>query len=678
VEEFVAIIGPFEKESPPGTHFDMPVQLRTTWRQPFDGSGVATTLIAVDQVSDTLPTLNVGTATSYTHPLSLPGDWYVHLAAQDGLGNQFTRHYGPWHVGTVADWTTLFQQRRQTIVVDGQIDVDWAMEEWHRIGWEWGIFEFMDDFEPTYIGDLTPQAALDWWGRQRLFATWDGANVYLGWMGAWWTLDGTLWAYLGTQAGGCTDPVVPMSNTLPFAAEYAIEITSPTSGTLWACTGDVWQEDTVTDWEFAQGGGGDTEIRLALNTFSIIDLQLIAFALDDEGEPWSVFPTTNPLFGDWADLYLWRPGTTITPTLGQMVGTSVLMALDSLQAPQAAWCANSDLQYVTELRNQELYTVAGLQLMFDVSPGLDYQSVEGAILSGDWQFDVPELPPGAEHPITITGKLASDVCNLVGSTSVSVSVSLPIISPLAQLDLSHRLDCEPPTVTVTTDPEKAIRPVYGSATDGDGSGVAVVEYQVNDGDWHTASGTLFWAADVELPTATTTWQLHVRAWDQCGQASEITTVEFSDSIPPTTTLDTRYLERPDDLEGTASDLPSGGEVVVVEVRIDDETAAWQPASVGTSDAGGIQNWQFTWNLAWDGITHTLWIRAVDVAGNVGQAGPFEVYVTTDEPVEPVGGHTELMSPLVLSWLWIALVVAVAGTIVIATLKKRTARHGSHN
>jgi hypothetical protein len=80
---------------------------------------------------------------------------------------------------------------------------------------------------------------------------------------------------------------------LPFYADYAINVTSPTSGTLWAWTGAAWQEDTGTDWEFAQGDGGDTEIRLVLPMSGISGFQLIAFALDDDVSPGPSSPPTT-------------------------------------------------------------------------------------------------------------------------------------------------------------------------------------------------------------------------------------------------------------------------------------------------------------------------------------------------------------------------------------------------
>jgi hypothetical protein len=572
--------------------------------------------------------------------------------------------------------------------------VDQALEEWHDFGWEWGLFELMDDFKRGDFGELSKPRTVEWWDPQRFFVTWDGTDLYLGWSGAWWTLDGELWIYLNLGGGGCTVPSPftpggPACSELPFAADYAVNITGSdaTDGMLWKCNEQnlSWEPLPGVDWEFSQGDGGGTEIRL--NWLDMLqlppvslglpsDLGMIAFALDDKGEPWAVFPTTNSLTDPCLcrDAYTWENLASILepiPNDGQPQAAQVLMSLDSPQAPGMNWCPGSTLEYVISLNNlEERLPEPGDVVVLDASAGdgLGFVFVEGADCPdcpplGDWwTLSVPLFSPGDSHTITLTGVLTDD---LSGIPQIDVSVALkdpddpdpdPEPGPCdVQASISHLLDSQPPSVTISTDPDKAIRPILGAADDGDGSGVALVEYQINDDGWQAASGTLFWSADIELPQATT-WQVQARSQDRCGRYSAITTVEFSDSIPPTTTLETRFLETDlPDLEGTASDLPTGGEVISVEVRIDDETAAWQPASVGAPDTGGVQDWQFTWSSSWDGVTHTVWIRAADVTGNVGQAGPFEVYVAQGEMV---GGHTELATTRRLLWPRVAFLVAV--------------------
>ncbi|MBM4467808.1 MAG: hypothetical protein FJ014_20035, partial [Chloroflexi bacterium] len=574
--------------------------------------------------------------------LATPGDWYVHLAVRDLVGNQFIRHYGPWHVGTFADASTNFANRVQTIVVDGQIDTDLAMEEWHGIGWEWGIFEFMDDFSPTTL--------LDWWDPQQMFTTWDGSNLYLGWSGAWWTLDGDLWIYLNTRPGSCTHPVIPMPTcpTLPFGADYAIHITSPTEGTLWECVGDTWQQAAGVDWEFAQGDGGHTEIRLALDMASIGELGLIAFALDDEGNPWAVFPTTNLLTNLCSESFVWTGLANITiPNEGQPLGADLLMSLGSLQAPQGAWCPGSPLEYVISLNNLEGLNVVGLALDVFATAGLAFESVVGADcdvcppLGDAWTLHVPSIETDASHNITITGVLSDDLSSL---TTVDISATLKLSDTiLSHVNISHRVDNQPPTVDIAATPGQVIgtglQTVAGTASDGTGSGVASVEYSVDGGNtWHQASGTMNWTANVDVPTGISTLELLARAADTCGYIGQDTETFNVDIYAPSVTPDLpQYVTGSTaNLGGTATD--DEGQVAQVEVQFDDQTATWRRGQVYSPDASGTQNWNYTWSLPReDCVDHTLRVRATDSAGNTVVSGWLDVTVDNVPPTLAVAG-----------------------------------------
>jgi hypothetical protein len=627
-----------------GTHFDAPTPLTITWNTPVDGSGTAITLLEVDLSSDTTP-IQAVVGTSATVQLTDGGDWYVHLAGKDATGNQFTRHYGPWYVGTFGDDSLPFEQRRQSILIDGYLDLEY--HEWLT------ETELLDDDERS--GET-----------QYLYFTWDGAALYLGWQGAWWMLDGTLWAYLDTEDGVGTNQLVesPELGALPFKADLAIEVASPTDGALWTYNGGAWQSGSL---EFDHGEGGDTEARIPLNTAQVSPLQLLALAVDDDGEVWSIFPTTNPLnppaggtmsmpfaptrplAGIWPDAYWWENlATTDKPNANQPQALCVEMALSSPQASQANWGPEDYLTYVVDLTNQEAEQVNNAQLTFSATTGLAYQTADGAACiscppDGDvWLLNVPSLAAGASYCITVTGQLTTDISGL---SAVTTSVALEITGTFKQANLSHRVDGQPPTVTVSTAPGRMIRPgartIYGTASDGDGVGVDDVEFlPAGSTLWEAADGTLYWSADVNVPTGAPTWTLQVHATDRYSQTSSPLAVEFTlDTIPPTLTLDLppilsgNYAQ----VGGATSDLPTGGQVLTAAVQLDDETASWQPALVYAPDATGDQNWRWTWNLpSEDGVTHTLRARAADVVGNVSPAGEWqETMVDTIAPVVTV-------------------------------------------
>ena len=116
--------------------------------------------------------------------------WYVHIAAADLAGNITTY--------TITDrGMSVRPMMRER---PGRPHAD------NHCGWvdgfrsdEWLASEKASDDERG----LDAQTAK----TQDLYVTWSGDAIHLGWDGAAWELDGTLWAYLGTGGGGSTTAV---------------------------------------------------------------------------------------------------------------------------------------------------------------------------------------------------------------------------------------------------------------------------------------------------------------------------------------------------------------------------------------------------------------------------------------------------------------------------------------
>jgi len=660
VESFVAVLGPLEKDSPPGTHFDTPLSplptngLRITWSPPIDGSGIATTLIAVDKFTDTTPIEDLGALTTTLRALDTPGDWYVHLAGKDVVGNQFTRHFGPWHVGTFQDLTTNFANRVQTIKIDG--DLRWwekpneQVDDLVAAAYEWGVYELMDDYikrDPKNIGD--------WWDPQEWFTTWDGSNLYLGWQGAWWTLDGEMLAYVSTDAQGCSQPLTssPVCTALPFNANYAIDINNPETGALWECVGGNWQAATGVDWEFAQGESGGTEIRLGLAMAGVSELNLLAFALDDEGEPWAVFPTTNasPEKNLCSDAYAWTDLANISePNQGQPSIPDAQLVIKSPQAPQAAWCPGSTLQYVFTVDNLETFDLDGLNMNFAAAPGLSFQSVEGATCDScpsggdDWGVSLPTVETDGSHVVTVTAQLDSNLGALLTSGVTGNLVFSDTL--LASGIISHHLDTLAPTIDIGEVAGQVIgagaQTLAGMADDGGGSGVAQVQFSIDGGaTWQDAIGLMNWNAAFDTPSGASSLTMQARAMDVCGYTADDAATFAIDTTPPTLSADIpAFITGSSAIFGGVT-ADSQGKVSQVQVQFDAVDAFWREAQVHAPDQNRDQNWRFTWAPPHeDCVVHTLRVQAQDIAKNTTTSAWF---TTTVDNIAPALVVTQTMT-----------------------------------
>jgi hypothetical protein len=622
-------LGPVALSQPEGQHVEKGTTLLIGWSAPLDGSGTADVLVAVDQAGDTVPTV-LESSTSVTASLDAVGDWYVHLMAQDGAGNQALHHYGPWHVRDMTNAT--FSARRQSIVLDGFIDL--AHDEW-------------------LAGDLlgTDAQGLQ---TQQLYATWDGEAIYLGWSGAWWTLDGAVWAYLDVASGGSTQSVGG-GQTLPFAADLAVLIDGPEDGSLYTWSGSSWALPAELD--FGHGSTGDSEARIARALAADQTVQMVAFALprevqqtqmvlaasasgvrlaaaEDQGQPWAIFPNTNPLGQDPTVAYSWDSPDVTQMNSGQPQARTVFMDVGNTGSSGMAWCPGSTLHYDVVLENPEPTGISNLSLTLAGSSGLSYQTVEGATLvtgsvgGSSWTLDAGSLASGASKQIAVTARLDA---NLSGLTEVSSTITLSAGAvPLtgesnAVAVVVHRVDGERPTVTIDSLPGSAIaageHTFTGTADDGAGSGVAQVEVSTDDGTtWLAAGGTQAWSAVLTVPSSTSLTLL-ARAIDACGHNSAVVTKTFTvDTMPAqvTWTAPTVIKTALSTLSGTTHDpAPTDGLVASVEVQVDSTTGAWRSVLGPLPPQNGTQAWFWTWAVPQeDGVTHSLRVRASDEVGNV--------------------------------------------------------------
>lgn len=648
---------PVTFDAPEGSHFDKATDLEITWQPAIDASGIVTTFLTMDQITDTLPWDGVNGTTAVFN-LNSNGDWYAHLMAIDAAGNATLHHFGPWHVGL--NDGVPFAQQQQTILIDGLVDV--AHNEWRL------DTEYLDDDERTIGSEVTYSPD----GQQAFLTAWDANNYFMAWRGGWWSLDGDLWIYLKAGGSGSNELIVPLASapdaTLPFAADYAIQITDPISGTLYEYSGG-WQV-SAAEWAFANGGTGDTEIRLPL--FGTSNVEIIAFGLGDDQNVWSIFPATNPLNpgtttagrptglaaptaeGDGWNTYHWDDVTAVTNVAdNQPIAVALELELESSQAASNPWGPGSTLEYIITINNLEDEIVSGQPLSLSASAAdtLIHDSIEGASCTSTnpWDCTLDPLAPGL-NVITLTTHLANDLSGLEAVMMVATLSGSNIPPELNTQDsVRHQLDGMPPEVELHTAPFVGLGSYSfeGSASDGDGAGVAYVEVRPQSGGWQRAEGTTLWTVDLTVsPFAEhgDSWQFEVRAVDLYGQVSDVVTAVFTvDLEGPDVTFDspTQLSGNLNEIMGSIMDVPEGSKADTVMVQLDDEQ--WREATIFALDeTSGSQPFMWIWNMPTeDGVTHTLRVQTTDQVGNEGSLSP-EQTVWVDN-VAPAITVTEVLT-----------------------------------
>ncbi|MFN8482269.1 MAG: Ig-like domain-containing protein [Anaerolineae bacterium] len=629
----------------PEGYLQAPAEVQLAWMAPRDAGGVVKTFVAVDTMSSTVPSTTGAplNGTSYTAQFSQAGDFYVHLAAQDGVGNLTVGHYGPWHVGARLA-AAPGPQWQSPIQVDGRLDV---------AGGEWSISTEQLDRDPR----LGPP--------QELWASFDGLAMYLGWRGADWAslAHGTI--YLDTMPGGTRElwqPVgalsLPPRYSLPFEADTLVALDG--SGfEVRRFDGAAWQPLADADVAIVIGGQGETELRLSWATLGTsvraAEVRLLALSLAPDGEHIrSVFPASNSLLGQWSDAYHWAgisPNT--VPNADQPRGHHVEMSVSSQPPTSALVGPGQPLDYIVRVTNRDQEARPNARLVLAASDGLRLEGLQGYPMppAGQlWRIDLGTLPPGALAPITVTARLGNDLAATGAVTLTALLETGRVASEptLTAVRLSHTVDGRRPTAQIDLAAGDATLPsgrqvIRGTAAAGP-SGVGKVEVRVGNGAWQTADGTSVWQAEVDIPPSGPT-TLVARAADTLGLVGEATTRTVTvDDVAPVASV-----TPPDNLigrgvvgqmQGTARDpFPVGGVVSRVETQVDDNP--WRVAQVVSAPgADGTVTWQQSWTLpAEEGVTHLVRVRAVDAAGNVGQASE-AVKVTIDN----VNPQSSVVSP----------------------------------
>ncbi|HSH04040.1 MAG TPA: LamG-like jellyroll fold domain-containing protein [Anaerolineae bacterium] len=632
----------YESDYPIESHLDKSETITVSWTAPTDGSGYAVTKVLSGQTNGVgVPSFNKYT-TSGSMTTGEVSDWYYHIGSGDEAGNLVYDTIGPWKSGQVYDvpWGGALQSLNFSI--DGMMDI--AHNEWLT------ATELLGE-------DERPETT------QKLYATWDAYSTFLAWQGAAWDEDGELWLYWDVIDGAGTNQPVSGTVALPFAADHAVRVTDSENiaNKSWRYDGANWVNgrflETQQNVLFAE-----TEIQLGIgNTATFNHYRLLAFATNDVGDIWTAFPTNNTLDGNFTQYYEWEiVGGDYNTSLLSLPTASQLPFVDmnTTSNPPTQDTVSSDniIEYVATLENVSERAANSLNLKLSASAGLSYQSVTGATCTActatdSWTLSIPTLASGATHLITITAQLDSD---LTGITTITNTMQLTTTLPLPVINvITHTVDIVAPQTTINTNPANVVATglteLIGTADDGFGTGVALVEISADNNIWTPVTGTQEWSTELNVPASLApqaTFDLYVRATDYHGNRSNSMMTFNIDTDAPLITptvpvLITGTLVAT--IKGMAYDLvPSGAAVAKVEAQIDTDTAAWLPVSLNTALDGGKQSWVFSWPLPTDDYqNHTLRFRATDYGGNVTTTGWYTTRVDIVPPVLNVTTYDNL-------------------------------------
>ncbi|MCH2637134.1 MAG: hypothetical protein MKZ56_02040 [Candidatus Thalassarchaeum sp.] len=140
--------------------------------------------------------------------------------------------------------------------------------------------------------------------------TWNTTHLFIGWSGTdWSSVDegADLFVYLNTSDGGSPlSKEWSLSQTLPFAADYAFVLEDSSYSALQTYDGTGWVEATesASSW-IGWSGNQNTEIAIPWSGIdSPEDVGVIAWAQwEDAGNVWTSFPQENPATSNGAETF---------------------------------------------------------------------------------------------------------------------------------------------------------------------------------------------------------------------------------------------------------------------------------------------------------------------------------------------------------------------------------------
>jgi len=397
------------------------------WTASTDGSGLAGYFAGwTSELTPTVTALTAyGPADTLHHEatVSEASAWVAHILTDDAHGNRTSQSFGPVYVDapTTPDYINP---------LDG-------------LG---GVYRGWMENGCTLIGADSAMAINAagngaWAEVQKLYLSWDSANLRLAWTGADWNADGDLSIYLDTATGGATAAYNPYGSpatiSLPAAmeADYLVFIEDGATASLYHWDGSAWVADqalTAPNYMLttdAQPATTDLYLPFAW-LGSPATLKLAALATEEAAlRVWAAMPDKNPLNSersvnslaipyldsdfDLVHAYEWAtPGAAgVCPAAGHFEGADLQTSLSSQPAGLTVGYLQHDLPGLTA-----------------PSSTLD-ADLDGEPDNGDLPFDIEPSPIGqgatVEYTLHIANEGEAEATNVVVTATASGGLEFP-------------------------------------------------------------------------------------------------------------------------------------------------------------------------------------------------------------------------------------------------------------
>ncbi|MCP5011726.1 MAG: hypothetical protein GY942_17245, partial [Aestuariibacter sp.] len=238
------------------------------------------------------------------------------------------------------------------------------------------------------------------------------------------------------------------------------------------------------------------------NTGDYDQHRMLVFGVDDNDDVWSAFPLLNDKDSQFEHYFDWdiaQGQDLLELPIGAQIPQAQL-SVSSVPGAQTQLGESNSVSYQASVTNLGSIPIDGVQLTFSGTTGLSFSTVSGGscanCVGNEWLVDVPQIAIGATQVVTVAGSTVADLTT-IDTVSTTITLSSQTVS-LAQEVVEHVVDITAPTGSFDQTPGDVVngtQPIIsGTADDGVGVGVSLVEVRVDGGAWQDAAGKNQWSA----------------------------------------------------------------------------------------------------------------------------------------------------------------------------------------